>query len=160
MIGALVATVVAAWPLPDPPTEDVAACRAWVVLAANTLAETPQPPVSTLAGAPPEGLADLPGEVWAEMASFRRDPAPAAASRRQAVLEGKASLYTAPELIGGATRLEGPVRRVLRASLSNRDQLPAPTQNWEIFGPEDETRRSRRRERRGPGQRAGLEGAG
>ena len=136
MIGALLGIALAAWPLPDPPTEDGAACHAWVVLAANTLAETPQPPVSTLAGASPEGLADLPPEVWTELGSFKRDSSPAAVSRRQAVLEGRASLYTAPELIGAATRLEGPIRRVLRASLSGRDQLPASVQNWELFGPD------------------------
>jgi hypothetical protein len=135
MIGALVATIVAAWPLPDPPTDNGAACHAWVELAANTLAETPQPPVSTLAGASPEGLVDLPPDVWAELASFRRDRSPDAVSRRQAVLEGRVSLYTAPELVGAATRLERPIRRVLRASLSSRDELPPAVQNWEIFGP-------------------------
>jgi hypothetical protein len=140
MVGALVGIVLSAWPLPPPPTDDVAACREWAVKAANVLAVTPQPPVPSLEGASAEGLADVPLEAWNTLETFHPDKSPEALSRRRAVLDGEVPLESAPELVGEAVRLEPIVRRVLSAARSNRDELPRSLQNWSIFvGPRTPT---------------------
>ena len=129
----LVALLLLSWPAPRPPTDDAAACEAWVIEHSRRLANSPQPPAAALGRERP-GLADFPTTVWNSLHQALPSPTlstpQADVERRRAALEGRAPIASAPELVDVARQLEPSLNQVLDAARGSRNRLPKSLELW------------------------------